>query len=179
MALEAPEEAHLSCVQSVTISPDGTLAASGSENSAVKMWDIEKRTELCTFAHGSRPVYRVAFSPNSRMLGSISLEGTVKLWDIAKESIIHMLGTPHYDRHVRFDPQYADSPYFHIAFSPDGKMLSSVSPSYGQFRRRPIKLWDTTRGVLLCDLQGHTSDIGPYGESDIIRSVALSNYLLG
>ncbi|PYH91862.1 hypothetical protein BO71DRAFT_458880 [Aspergillus ellipticus CBS 707.79] len=69
MALDTPEEeVHSSGVDSVAISQDGTLAASGAQDGTLKLWDIEKRTEICQFEGHTRSIHTIAFSPDHRML---------------------------------------------------------------------------------------------------------------
>ena len=67
-------------------------------------------------------VEAVAFSPDGTRLASGSHDGTAKLWDVATEQRIATL------------PGDADSRVVSAAFSPDGKVLASVSSR--------VSLWD-------------------------------------
>ena len=74
-------EGHTFRVNSVVISPDGKLIASGSRDESVGLWTLNgellNRLDLHTAA-----VNGVAFSPNGESLASASDEGIVIMWGI-------------------------------------------------------------------------------------------------
>ncbi len=65
-------------VRSIAISPDGTMAATGSHNGdLVKIWDLQSGTAIRELALGKS---RVSFSPNGRQL--LTTANGLELWSV-------------------------------------------------------------------------------------------------
>ncbi len=71
---------HSGSVNSIAISPDGKIIASGSADKTIKIWDLETRTLVNTLSGHSASVNAVAIEPNGRGLVSGSSDGTIKIW---------------------------------------------------------------------------------------------------
>ena len=72
-------EGHTSLVSSVAFNPNGTILASGSYDSTIKLWNVKSKKEIATL-QGHTSVYSVAFNPSGTILASGS--GTIKLWNV-------------------------------------------------------------------------------------------------
>jgi len=149
----------------MAFSPDGRLLASGSEDNAIRLWEVETGSMVRKLSGHTGNVRSVAFSPDGRFLASGSCreikyggncyQGEVKLWDIET-------GRTVYTRRTHKDWVYS------VVFSPDGRLLAS-----GSCGRHPgltcdqgeIKLWEVATGREVRTLEGH---IG------VVRSVAFS-----
>ncbi len=77
----------------------------------------------------SMPVVRAFFSPDSRTVVSASMDGTAQLWDAASG---HKIGSP----------LGVGGQDFHMAFSPDGKIVVTACEEAGPM----AQLWDATTG---------------------------------
>ncbi|HET9591097.1 MAG TPA: hypothetical protein VFO91_20090 [Anaerolineales bacterium] len=114
-------DAHRGAVNSVALSSDGRLMASGSDDDTIILWDVSNPGSPVQLgdpvsAH-AEGVSTVAFSPDSQMLASGSLREII-LWDISDPASPEQLGKP-FSGHTRFVED--------LAFSSDGRMLVSGS----------------------------------------------------
>ncbi|XP_014272973.1 U3 small nucleolar RNA-associated protein 15 homolog [Halyomorpha halys] len=65
---------------------DGNLLCAGSEDSNVKLFDVNSKSLLRVFKGHKSGVHRCYFTSDNRGIASFSDDKTVKLWDIASES---------------------------------------------------------------------------------------------
>jgi RNA polymerase sigma factor (sigma-70 family) len=149
---------HRLPIQSVAISPDGMLLASGAGDiggppGEVKLWDLRQRHELAMLPPHEHGASSVAFSPNGKILATASWRGVIYLWDIATRGLLTTL-----DGHT--------SGVARICFSPDGKMLASASND------RTVKLWDVATGKESATLRGHSAVVHAVAFAPDGRSVA-------
>ena len=70
---------HESGISSVTYNNSGAILASGSYDSTIKLWNVEKLTEIATLSNHIEAVYTIAFSSNGEILASGSEDKTIKL----------------------------------------------------------------------------------------------------
>jgi WD40 repeat protein len=100
---------HTDNVWDAYFSGDERLIASGSEDCAICIWDVEKRSLLKTLrGHTGRTQY-VRFSPEKKLLLCGAADGTTRLWNIEKQSVLQKWATRY------FAP---------VAFSHDGDCLA-------------------------------------------------------
>jgi WD40 repeat protein len=110
---------HKDSVDAVSISPDGQIIATASQDKAVKLWKRDG-TLRKTLEHSAQ-VYAVAFSADSQIIVSGDEKGTVKLWKRDGTLLNTLVG------HSR--------PVKGVAFSPDGQMFATASWD------KTVKLW--------------------------------------
>jgi hypothetical protein len=104
---------HEDDVRCLAFSPDGQRLATGSADSAVKLWDVGARKETATLTGHGNGVKAVVFSRDGKTLASASADRTVKLWDVGTAKITATLSG-----HTNV--------VWGLAFSPDGKILASA-----------------------------------------------------
>src|SRR5438132_401423 len=75
-------------------SPDGKFLAAGSEDAAVRLWEVATGKEVRQF-HGPKTVpFSVAFSPNGKVLVATGGENrSIWLWDVDTGKPLHHLET--------------------------------------------------------------------------------------
>ena len=131
---------HTAAVSFVAFSPDGTILASGSEDTTVRLWNPITGKHIKTFTEHLNAITSLVFSPDGKTLASGSWDDTIRLWDTTTMQNIASLTGHTFGVHS-------------IAFSPDGTILAS-----GTLQKN--FLWDTKSGERLTSLEEEA--IGPY-----------------
>ncbi|KAI9772504.1 MAG: hypothetical protein M1840_000709 [Geoglossum simile] len=142
-------EGHFLQVNAVAFSLDGHLLASASCDCTVRLWDPKTGAPQGTLRGHSSLVSTVAFSPDGQLLASASDDST-RLWD-SKTGVLR--GTLEGYSHIQIPFPHPLRPANATAFSPDGKLLASVSQD------STIRLWDSKTGAPLSTLVGHSSSV--------------------
>ncbi len=108
---------HENDVNEVDFSPDGTMMASGSDDSNVYIQDLsgDENESRVLDAHNGR-VLDVAFDSSGRLLASSDSDGVIILWDVKTGQIVG----------DKMEHGF-DLSWMPLAFSPDGKLLASGS----------------------------------------------------
>lgn len=122
---------HESRVRAVAFSPDGrrVVSCEGDPNAAeeergvAKVWDLESRTQIGSFAGHGDVIDDVVFIDQGRSVISAGGEGKIRIWDVQNpESAILLEG---HEQSVR-----------RLALAPDGRTLASGADD------GTIRLWD-------------------------------------
>lgn len=111
---------HDGYLNSVTISPDGSLCASGGKEGTAVLFDLHERKVLYKLNAGDI-IYQVAFSPNRYWLCAAT-GSSIKIWDLeSKVTIADIKLDSEDDEHhgKRFTPPHCSC----IAWSEDGSTL--------------------------------------------------------
>lgn len=98
-------QSHSGVVTTVSIHPIFTMAASGSEDGTVKLWDYESGEYIRTLRGHTNVVTCVDFSPKGGYLVSTSTDLSIKIWDVSEYKCVRTLrGHDHTISAVRFVP---------------------------------------------------------------------------
>ena len=108
-------EGQTDMVWSVAITPDDKKVVTGSDDGAVKVWDMETGELLCDFEAHTKSVESVAIHPWGEFIATGSEDTTWKLWDFKSKELL-------YTSHVAHGDGVND-----VIFSVDGECLISCS----------------------------------------------------
>ncbi|KAF9207925.1 hypothetical protein BGZ49_010200 [Haplosporangium sp. Z 27] len=133
-------------VTCIVFSPTGNQIATGNEDDAVRLWDVETGECLNTLAGHIKPIWSVAYSPNGDRVVSGSADKTARLWDIETGQDIHTL-------------QGHKDVVNSVSYSPKGDQIASASDD------KTVRLWDIKTGKSKHTLKGH---------GDLVKSVSYS-----
>lgn len=106
---------HTGYINSVTVSPDGSLCASGGKDQTAMLWDLNKGQHLYSLEAGD-VVNALAFSPNRYWLVAAT-PSSIKIWDLkSKQAIAELVPETYKDSKVK--PSCTS-----LAWSADGSVL--------------------------------------------------------
>jgi WD40 repeat protein/lipoprotein NlpI len=141
---------HTGLVKAVAFAPDGKRLATGSQDTTVRVWDVEtgtlKQTLALTPSESSDWINGVAFSPDGRAIAAVTESHRVVVWN-ADTGAQQWTSAEH--------KASVDA----VAFSPDGRSIVT-----GGFDKT-MKLWDVRTGTVV-------KTIGPLPE--FVFAVAFS-----
>jgi guanine nucleotide-binding protein subunit beta-2-like 1 protein len=122
---------HTGTVNSVAVSPDGSLCASGGKDGKAKLWDLSRSEHLYEL-ECNEPINQIAFSPNRYWLCAATASG-VRVWDLEdKKPIAELIP----ETTFKYKPQCTS-----IAWSVDGNTL------YSGFTDNTIREWNVHGGI--------------------------------
>ncbi|MEG4330879.1 serine/threonine protein kinase [Microcoleus sp. AT9_A2] len=132
---------HSSFVNSLAISPDGQILASGSWDKTIKIWNLETAELIGTLTGHSDRVNSVAISYDGKMLVSGSSDETIKFWNLHNGDLLCTF--PGHSMEVNS-----------VAINPKGLVIASCGGA-----DNTIKLWNLRSGELLRTLRGHSDNV--------------------
>jgi len=108
---------HAGYLNTVTVSPDGSLCASGGKDGAAMLWDLNEGKHLYTL-DGQDIINALCFSPNRYWLCAAT-GPSIKIWDLETKSIVDELKTNVQDMNdMKGSPSCIS-----LAWSADGQIL--------------------------------------------------------
>ncbi|MGB9872899.1 MAG: hypothetical protein ACPLYD_14735 [Anaerolineae bacterium] len=151
-------EGHTGWVNAVAFSPDGRYIASGSQDTAVRLWNTKTGKQRRQFRGHTSGVTAVAFSPNGYWIASAGgQDQTVRMWRASESSAIRTFWPHHWL-------------VASVIFSPDGRYLLTAGGD------KEARLWEVRTGKHLKSFVGHTDWVSSAVFSADGRFVATSSW---
>jgi guanine nucleotide-binding protein subunit beta-2-like 1 protein len=124
---------HTGYVNAVTVSPDGSLCASGGKDGTAMLWDLNEGKHLYSLDAGD-VINTLVFSPNRYWLCAGTNSG-IKIWDLESKNVVADLNKNYPD----FQARTRNPACTCLAWStPDGSTL------YAGYTDNLIRVWATT-----------------------------------
>ena len=127
-------EGHTGFINSVTVSPDGSLAASGGQDGKAFLWDLgENSNNPLHQLDGGEEVSTLVFSPNRYWLCAAS-GPCIKIWDLEHKKSVEELKVP--NESDGSDKPAIEPKCLSLAWSTDGQTL------YAGYSDNKIRIWE-------------------------------------
>ncbi|KAG0379533.1 cross-pathway control WD-repeat protein cpc2, partial [Mortierella sp. AD032] len=110
---------HSGYINTVTVSPDGSLCASGGRDGITMLWDLNEGKHLYSLeGKGDDIINALVFSPNRYWLCAAT-SSCIKIWDLESKSVVDELKPEFTNVGKKSNPPQAVS----LAWSADGQTL--------------------------------------------------------
>ncbi len=112
---------HTGYLNVVTVSPDGSLCASGGKDGTAMLWDLNEGKRLYSLDAGDI-IHSLCFSPNRYWLCAATSQG-IKIWDLESKEMVDVLVPkwPAQGKHTLSPQPYCTS----LSWTADGQTLLS------------------------------------------------------
>jgi len=127
---------HHGFLNTVTVSPDGSLCASGGKDGMAMLWDLNEGKHLYTLPSEGNPemINALCFSPNRYWLCA-ACGPSIKIWDLESKSVVDDLKPEVVTLGAKAKPPSCIS----LAWSADGQTL------FAGYTDNLIRVWEVTR----------------------------------
>jgi guanine nucleotide-binding protein subunit beta-2-like 1 protein len=124
---------HTAYINSVAVSPDGSLCASGGRDGTARLWDLNEGKHLYSLDAGDI-IHTLCFSPTRYWLCAATQQ-SIKIWDLESKSLVADLNKNHPD----FQAKTQNPACVSLAWSADGTTL------FSGYTDNLIRVWEVTR----------------------------------
>jgi guanine nucleotide-binding protein subunit beta-2-like 1 protein len=131
--LKTNHSGHIGYLNAVTVSPDGSLCASGGKDGMAMLWDLNEGKHLYTL-DGGNIINTLCFSPNRYWLCAAT-GPSIKIWDLEMKSVVDEL-KPNV---IGVSSKTKAPDCISLAWSADGQTL------FAGYTDNLIRVWKVTR----------------------------------
>jgi guanine nucleotide-binding protein subunit beta-2-like 1 protein len=129
--LKANHFGHNGYLNTVTVSPDGSLCASGGKDGQAMLWDLNDNKHLYTLDSGD-VINALCFSPNRYWLCAATGQ-SIKIWDLEHKIVVDELKAE-----ISKPKEHSVPQCISLAWSADGQTL------YAGYTDNVIRVWQVT-----------------------------------
>lgn len=126
--MEADFIGHNGYVSALTVSPDGSLCASGGKDGSIFLWDLSENKSLYTLNSGDE-IYALAFSPNRYWLCAAT-SSSIKIYNLQERELMDELKPEFTSEASGKEPECIS-----LAWSADGQNL------FAGYTDNVIRVW--------------------------------------
>jgi platelet-activating factor acetylhydrolase IB subunit alpha len=154
-------QSHSASVVTLAIHPIYTMAASGSEDGTIKLWDYESGDYLRTLRGHTNIITGCDYSPSGVYLVSCSIDLSIKLWEVKEEygCVRTLRGHDHTISDVRFVPLRRGDVYLEKSEKQGGGGVDAATAGakfvVSASRDGTIKFWDLETGFCDATISDH------------------------
>lgn len=128
---------HTGYLNTVTVSPDGSLCASGGKDGTAMLWDLNEGKRLYSLEAGDI-IHSLVFSPNRYWLCAATTSG-IKVWDLESKVVVAELTPEFPELKENKRGKMPTAPYcISLAWSADGRTL------FSGYTDGVIRVWEIT-----------------------------------
>jgi guanine nucleotide-binding protein subunit beta-2-like 1 protein len=124
---------HTGYINTVTVSPDGSLCASGGKDGTARLWDLNEGKHLYSLDAGDI-IHSLVFSPTRYWLCAATQE-SIKIWDLESKGLVAQLDKNYPD----FQAKLPNPACISLAWSADGTTL------FAGYTDNVIRVWEVSR----------------------------------
>jgi guanine nucleotide-binding protein subunit beta-2-like 1 protein len=124
---------HTGYINTVTVSPDGSLCASGGKDGTARLWDLNEGKHLYSLDAGDI-IHSLVFSPTRYWLCAAT-QSSIKIWDLESKTLVASLSKDFPD----FQPKATAPACISLAWSADGTTL------FSGYTDNCIRVWEVAR----------------------------------
>jgi guanine nucleotide-binding protein subunit beta-2-like 1 protein len=129
---------HTGFLNTVTVSPDGSLCASGGKDGQAMLWDLNEGKHLYTLEAGNA-ISSLVFSPNRYWLCAAS-GPAIKIWDLEGKTVVDTLELVNPNQATTPGKQSSSAQCLSLSWSADGQTL------FAGYSDNKIRVWQVTEG---------------------------------
>jgi guanine nucleotide-binding protein subunit beta-2-like 1 protein len=129
---------HTGYINTVTVSPDGSLCASGGKDGVAMLWDLAEGKRLYSLDAGD-VIHALCFSPNRYWLVAATQQ-CIKIWDLESKSIVDEL-RPEFNNGQPLGKKATAHYCVSVNWSADGSTL------FGGYTDGTIRVWGVGRAL--------------------------------
>jgi WD40 repeat protein len=131
-----------SSVVTIALSLDGKMVVSGSDDAAVRLWDVDMGKAIAKWTGHNSGVLNICWNRDGRRIVSGSAGGAIRVWDAESGKTVLVIETG-------LENVWA------VIYSPDTTMIATG----GNSDEEHLKIWDAKTGKLVANPKGHTYQV--------------------
>jgi WD40 repeat protein len=134
------------------LSPDGKKLVSGSEDGAVRLWNIDTGNVIAKWTGHTGYVNSMCWNQDDgRVVSGSGVDGTARVWDVESGKTVLEIKTSPSDYWI------GAAIYSAAIYSPDASIIATSN--YDENKKEFIKIWNANTGKLVTNLKGHTEKV--------------------